>query len=277
MNLSEQVTQLQNALPKLKANDQNFAISLIASFKKYKKLSPKQEPWIGKLLERTQAPVAAPVAAAVEVGSFEGVIALFGKAKAHLKFPKITLLCLGQPITLAVAGANSKTPGVVNVVGEGQYPNRPFYGRVSPEGVWTPSFKTSPEMLEALTALLTKFSAQPARVAKEHGKLTGNCCFCNKKLDGKDGKSLAAGFGPICADHYGLKTEWKLAGAKAELEAGVVASEVVSEEVEATLYGDAPEPKSELIVCFFCEKPSADTVVLQGYTVCPSCAKQLTK
>jgi hypothetical protein len=275
MNLQEQVAQLQNALPKLKANDQDFAISLIASFKKYKKLSPKQEPWIGKLLERATTPaflVVASSPAAVEVGSFEGVIALFAKAKAHLKFPKITLLCLGKPVTLAVAGAASKAAGSINVMGEGQYPNRAFYGRVSPEGVWTPSFKTSPEMLEALTVLLTKFSAQPARVAKEHGKLTGHCCFCNKGLT--DEKSLAAGFGPVCADHYGLKTEWKLAAAKSELAAGVVASEVVTTEVGESAQEPVQEP---LVVCFFCEKPSASTQVIQGYTVCQSCGKQLSK
>jgi hypothetical protein len=263
MDINQQINQLQSVLPKLKASDAKFASDLIGSFKKYKKLTPKQEPWVGKLIERATVPVVPT--ATINVGGFDGVIALFNTAKAHLKYPKITLLCMGKPVTLAVAGQLSKVPGTVNVMGEGKYPDREWFGRVSPDGQWSPSKSTSPEMLEALTALLQKFSSQPARVAKEHGKLTGNCCFCNSALS--DPKSLAAGFGPTCADHYGLKTEWKLAVAKVEMAAGTVAGEVGEQ-------GDLP--LTPMVKCFFCEKLSAETTILVGYTVCPQCAKHLS-
>ena len=258
-----QITQLQSVLPALKAGDAKFATDLIASFKKYHKLTPKQEPWVGKLIERATAPAPAPVAT-VNVGGFNGVIALFNAAKAHLKYPKITLSCLGKPVTLAVAGNMSKAPGTINVMGQGKYPDREWFGRVTPDGQWSPAKSVSAEMLTALTALLTEFSNNPAAVAKAHGKLTGNCCFCNAGLS--DPKSTAAGFGPVCADHYGLKTEWKLAVAKAEH-----AAPVPAEQLDLLA-----EPAKPLVTCFFCEKPSAETSVLLGYTVCPTCAKQLS-
>lgn len=268
-----QITQLQSVLPVLKGGDAKFASDLIASFKKYKKLTPKQEPWVGKLIERATAPAPAPVAT-VNVGGFNGVIALFNAAKGHLKYPKITLSCLGKPVTLAVAGNMSKAPGTINVMGEGKYPDREWFGRVTPDGQWSPAKSVSAEMLTALTALLTEFSSNPAGVAKAHGKLTGNCCFCNKALFGEDGKSVAAGFGPVCAEHYGLKTEWKLAVAKAEhLEAVAAVNEATAIEEQLDLLA---EPAKPLVTCFFCEKPSAETSVLLGYTVCPTCAKQLS-
>jgi len=153
------------------------------------------------------APIA-PVAPVVEVGSFAGVINLFAAAKAHLKYPKITLSCEGERVTLSVAGPTSKAPGSVNVVGEGRYPNREWFGRVSPNGEWVPS-RSGSALLAPLTALLTEFAANPAKVAKEHGRLTGSCCFCNKTLGlGEDKRSIVVGFGPVCADHFGLKAEW---------------------------------------------------------------------
>ena len=168
------------------------------------------------------APVAVAPPTPVSVGSFSGVIALFDAAKAHLKFPKITLLCEGKVIRLSVAGPRSKTPGSVNVAGEGSYPNREWFGRVSPSGEWIPS-RSGSAIAAPLTALLTEFAANPAGVAKAHGKLTGNCCFCNKVLGlGDDKRSIGVGFGPVCAEHYGLKAEW-LKGA-AEYEATLSAA-----------------------------------------------------
>jgi hypothetical protein len=164
------------------------------------------------------APAPVPVTAPVSVGSFSGVIALFAKASASgLKFPKITLLCEGKVIRLSVAGARSKTPGSVTIAGEGVFPNREWYGRVSPDGAWIPA-RGAAALAAPLTALLTEFAANPAAVAKAHGKLTGNCCFCNKVLGkGKDKRSIGVGYGPDCAENYGLKAEW-LKGA-AELDA----------------------------------------------------------
>jgi hypothetical protein len=224
MNLNESVAKLHSLLPSLSARDAKFASDLIASYKKYNGLTPKQEPWIGRLIARATIPAfqvvaSSPVVAGpvVSVGGFEGVIALFNAAKAHLKFPKITLVCNGQTIKLALLGAKSKHVGAVNITDGGKYPHAVWFGRVTPNGEWTQSSKTAPEFTAALTALLKEFSENPARVAKEHGKLTGLCCFCNKAVGyGEDKRSIAVGFGPDCAKNYGLKAEWLAGVAKAE-------------------------------------------------------------
>jgi hypothetical protein len=258
MTLTEQVEKLNSLLPQLGTSDKSFAADLISSFYKYKGLTAKQQPWIGKLIERAALPKVEK--AKVDVGGFQGVISLFNTAKQHLKSPKIVLSCKGLPIILSVAGPTSKAPGSVNIVGEGSFTERPWYGRVSPEGLWEPSFKAEAIKTE-LTELLQKLSQNPARVAKEHGKLTGNCCFCNSKLEDK--RSTAAGFGPVCAAHYGLKEEWKTAVKKAEEQEAVLAETLeVKEETPSSL-------------CPICDKKEA-TKDLDGARICEDCFQELS-
>lgn len=202
--LPEQVTQLVMLMPTLGPKDQLFATSLITSYQKGH-LSKNQEPWIIKLIDR-----AAHIKAGgptIDVGAFGKVLALFTKAKEHLKYPKITLKCMDVPIVISVAGKGSKNPGTINIMGTGTYPHRKWYGRVTVEGVWKPAQDVSPELLEALQELLMEFGEQPGEVAKKYGQMTGNCCFCNKGLS--DPNSVAAGYGPVCAEHYGLTWAWK--------------------------------------------------------------------
>jgi len=234
MNLSDNVAKLASLIPVLKASDAKFASDLIVSFKKYGSLTPKQEPWIERLIARAVAPVAAPQAqAAVSVGSFGNVVALFNKAKeSGLKFPKVRLTVGGTKVVLSLNGKNSKAPGYVSISGEGTYPNRAYYGRVSPDGAFQP-FKSG---LTGLVELLTEFSANPARVAKDHGKLTGNCCFCNKVLGlGKEKRSVLVGFGPDCAENYGLKAEWLAAAEKVEVATEVAPTLTVTPAAQAEL------------------------------------------
>jgi hypothetical protein len=206
------IIQLQENLGRLGQRDQQFANSLIADFNRYGRLTPGQQPWVGKLIERATAPRPEPTR--IDVGTMAGVIALFRRAQEHLKHPKIVLQCGTFPVTLSLAGSASKAPGSINVMGEGQYPNREWFGRISPEGQFEPSGSLLREQgrLDAIQALLVSLGVDPAGVAKKHGALTGSCCFCNRKLT--DAKSVAAGFGPVCADNYGLTAEWKSAVAK---------------------------------------------------------------
>jgi hypothetical protein len=75
---------------------------------------------------------------------------------------------------------------------------RAWFGRVLVSGQYEPSQKAPAGVATALREL----AADPVKVATEHGKLTGRCCFCNIKL--KDERSTAVGYGQICADHFGL-------------------------------------------------------------------------
>lgn len=259
MSLYENVVTLQTLLPALSANDAKFAADLIAYYGKHNGLTVKQEPWIAKLIARATTPKQAPVVAApavvsgVNVGGFENAVALFNVAKEHLKFPKVRLVVAGKHVVLSLNGKQSKAPGYVSITSEGSFPNRTYYGRVSPDGVFTPAHATYGDFLTALTSLLTEFSSNPARVAKDHGKLTGHCCFCNRELGlGKEQRSVLVGFGPDCAEHYGLKAEWLAAADKAEAKASVVpvtsievpAIAIEVPEAEETVY-DAPLTPAE--------------------------------
>jgi len=282
-NIAEQLSQLQTVAPNLAGRDREFALDLIHFYAKRHYLTPKQAPWVGKLIAKATVPVmSAPIAAPVEpvkvdVGNFDGVVALFAKAKEHLKFPKIVLSVAGKTLKLSLAGPKSKHPNTINIVGEGSYPNRVWYGRVTADGQWVPSQSVTPEFTTALVDLLVKFGKTPARVAKEYGLLTGNCCFCNKGLT--DPNSTAAGFGPVCAKHYGLTHEWKTAVAKAEAAAVTSVTPVPDvTDAPAFLVIKTFEPTVEETVevekCLFCET-NPGTLVKNDVKVCVSCANQL--
>jgi hypothetical protein len=64
-------------------------------------------------------------------------------------------------------------------------------------------------MPAGLVALLERFAKEPAKVASEFGRATGRCCFCNAALT--DARSTAVGFGPVCAETWSLKDQWKVA------------------------------------------------------------------
>lgn len=64
---------------------------------------------------------------------------------------------------------------------------------------------TSSVMVDAFNEvrdLLVAFAADPAGYSAAHGRAHGSCCYCGRGLT--DSRSLAVGYGPICADHYGL-------------------------------------------------------------------------
>jgi hypothetical protein len=87
------------------------------------------------------------------------------------------------------------------VAGLGSFDNRAWFGRIAIDGTFIPA-RDAEGKEAALAGILSRFAAEPAQVAGEHGKLTGACCFCNRALE--DARSTAVGYGPICAGNYGL-------------------------------------------------------------------------
>jgi len=50
---------------------------------------------------------------------------------------------------------------------------------------------------------LAVFAAmKAAKVAADYGRWTNKCCFCSQGL--KDGRSVALGYGPVCAKRWDL-------------------------------------------------------------------------
>lgn len=221
--LTPELHQLNEALPLLSQKDRMFAADLLRAAQRYGRLTPNQTPWVAKLIERARPvshdlPGLAPAATVHSLGDFQPVIALFGRAAQHLKYPKIRLLCGSTPIVLSVAGERSKAPGMVNITGEGQYPNRAWYGRIDPaNGQWDkPRGSYEGDFGEQLRATLVQLASDPAGTAAVYGKLTGNCCFCQRELT--DARSVTAGYGPVCADHYGLSAQWSNAVCNVSIE-----------------------------------------------------------
>lgn len=193
------IAQLEASLGNLSVPDQEFARSLIHAHRRWGSLTPKQAPWVDRLLARAKGEVP------TKVGDLAPILALFERASDRLTRPAIVLSTPETgAVRVSVAGHKSKYPGTLQVTGLGGYDVRPWLGRVNKDGTFTPGVGALGKE-QALSGLLSRFAAAPAVVASEHGKVTGCCCFCNRALEDK--RSVAVGYGPICADNYGLP--WK--------------------------------------------------------------------
>jgi hypothetical protein len=199
MTYREALSTLKANLANLPVRDKDFASSLLSQFDRKGDLSDKQWPYVIKLAKAATGVVEKPKA--VDVGSMAPLIALFKKAKAHLKRPAIVLhnAEVGE-IRLSEAGQTARVPGAINVTTPGSFGERIWYGRVTVDG----SFQQSPKVVAptALVEALRLFASDPVGQAAKHGHLTGRCCFCNRRLE--DERSTAVGYGPVCADHFGL-------------------------------------------------------------------------
>ena len=160
-------------------------------------LGERVAPLTFALAPRAPQPAATPEA----VGDLGGIVAMFARARQHLRFPAIVL----DGFRVSVAGARASQPGSLTVTGldavwNGQRGRneRPWYGRVSLDGLFQPGRNAPANLADRLR----RFAADPAGEAAAHGRLHGKCCFCNLPL--RDERSTAVGYGPICADHFGL-------------------------------------------------------------------------
>jgi hypothetical protein len=144
------------------------------------------------------------------VGTIDNIMAIFDRTAKRLKFPAIELNIpeTGVVVRVNVATARAKVPGSLTITGarQGETGERPWYGRVTKEGVLQPSR----EAPQGLGKRLAEFAADPAKVAREYGRLTARCCFCRLPLGGDNPnspsgrKSLAVGYGQTCAANWGL-------------------------------------------------------------------------
>jgi hypothetical protein len=197
---------LQALVGQLGPKDRPFAEGLLETVRRTGRMSDKQIYWINQLIERATIPQQPRRVEAV--GNFARVYAMFATARRHLKYPKVHLqLADGRPVALAMSGATSHHPNTINVTDGGPYGQNKWYGRVEVDGTWTAG-REFPELAEVAN-LLHRLSEEPEKTAAEYGQLTGYCCFCSTRLTNE--KSTAVGYGPVCADHFGLSAEYKAA------------------------------------------------------------------
>jgi hypothetical protein len=188
---------LQAAMPQLSAKDQEFALSLITSVRRYGSATQKQRFWLETLPTRANGGGERQKFA---IGDMAGIMRLFDKARQHLKAPAVVLQGEGGEIRLSVAGEAARAPGTINVAENKGYGESKWFGRILLDGQFEVSPRETPPAW--LTGLLSDFAESPARVAAEHGKLTGKCCFCNKALT--DERSTAVGYGAKCSSNFGV-------------------------------------------------------------------------
>lgn len=176
-------------------NRSSFAVSLANGRCQGRGLSEKQVAWVHILVIEAETPREAPAPAAT-LPRLRGMIDLAGES---LQFPKINLVTeSGQKVRLSRAGSRSSSPGQINITDGRHYSENTYFGKIDLDGNLLPSRGMTEEVREFLVA----FDADPASVATAYGHRTGSCCFCNRELT--DGRSVAVGYGPICAPRYGL-------------------------------------------------------------------------
>lgn len=169
----------------LTAEGSEFARSLADSLRKYGTLSPKQEYWVKRL-----------IAPKPEVDSldFSKVVALVDRARA--KGAKRIALTFGSvEVKFATGGRNAGGLWVTDGLPFGQ--NR-LYGSVSAGATALVLRREAAAVIEALR----KVAADPQAAAVQHGRVSGCCCFCSRPLT--DAGSVEHGYGPTCAEKYGL-------------------------------------------------------------------------
>lgn len=204
---------LRENLHKLSANDQAFALKMLSANETQSRgLSDKQQSCVNTLIDRikgvkevqrdgTAGKPQRETVALSEAG-FAKMIAIFDNAAKTGKGSPVIKIAdeSGDMLVINMAAPGTSQPGTLNVKSPGAYGENKWYGRILRDG----HFEKSPRetMSASLLALLQAFAANPAETAAAYGKRTERCCFCNTKITREASK--AVGYGPDCADRYGL-------------------------------------------------------------------------
>lgn len=168
-----------------------FTANCLRQLKNEGTMSPGRLAAIYKSLDRVAEAAAARVAAAPNVAGAGFAKLLEGfkhAAETGLKQPKMKC---GE-LVFKLATAVSKNPGFVYVCRDTEYK-----GKIAPDG----KFFAARETTAQETAEIERIGRDPFAAAVEHGRLTGQCSICSRKLT--DPVSVAAGIGPICAKGMG--------------------------------------------------------------------------
>lgn len=194
--LREAVNTLRDGLGRLSEKDQSFAKSLLESWDT-RGLSDKQAYWVGELAKRAQ--VAAAPKVVIDLTRIHG---LFNSAySAGLQHPKLLVRTPNGDIRLTV-NQGGQNVGQISVTSRGSFEDRDYWGRIDKAGVFHPHHKTAEHRVKNITEALQLFAKDPRAAAEAYGKATGACCFCGRHLT--DERSVTAGYGPVCAEKWGL-------------------------------------------------------------------------
>jgi hypothetical protein len=135
---------------------------------------------------------------------------LLESAQKKLKWPKLTYKSTDGrgKLVFYIAGEHSKYKGQIQMTDGGRFGDNKWYGRIEKHNLNQSSLVfLSPQVgpVAGLDKLIEEIVAKPAEMAKLQGQKYGHCIFCGLELTNKN--SLTVGYGPICAENYGLPWE----------------------------------------------------------------------
>ena len=188
------IARLESNKGNLSFRDETFAQSLLSAWYG-KRATGKQWEWIVRLAERATAPKVEPVTI-----NLANITKMFATAIGAFKRPpslKLKFENIGR-VKIAFCGPRSRYHGSFNVTDGRPFGENVFYGRIDSDGNFHPSANATPEFIAALVA----FNSDPATAAAKVGHETGSCMFCSRDLTDK--RSISVGYGPDCAEHWGL-------------------------------------------------------------------------
>ena len=175
----------------------DFGASLCDSIQRWGTLTDRQMDWAHKLVVEASTPSPRDKGGDRHLPRVRSLVD--AAYNAGLRFPKINLTTAdGKRVRLSRAGDRSRAPGVVHVTDGRPYDNNTYYGKLYTDGVFVQTRSATPDIIEFLETL----DADPEATASAYGSRTGNCCFCTRPLT--DGRSVAVGYGPTCAENFGL-------------------------------------------------------------------------
>jgi hypothetical protein len=177
------------AAARLHAN-QEAAIVDIVRCADERGLTPKQVQYLGSLLEQVLRPQTKPVAGKLAATS---ATIFMPNTKQLLDRGKgiVLMTAHGETVKFKYTGVNyTQYPGSYHINNSFGY-----VGRLDPAGGLH-------LRVDAIAPTLMAIECDPMGACIAYAQATNHCCFCGRELT--DEPSVAAGYGPVCAEKYGL-------------------------------------------------------------------------
>ena len=175
----------------------DFYESLMEQVKKKGDLSPKQLQRVYEAIAREEdwAKQREQKATQTQINMGDLLDRFALALKAGIKRPKVNT----GDLLFSLAPAHGNNAGHVYVKGEKDaYGYRDYLGKITPEG----KFFAGRGVEDDVKQRIAEVGADVVTAAKAHGAQHNNCCFCSRDLTTNE--SVSNGYGPICAERYGL-------------------------------------------------------------------------
>jgi hypothetical protein len=198
----QSINDLHGMLGNLRESDRKFAASLIGYFRRNGFVTEKQAPHVLRLLDIARGDsVKAAKPAKIMLTRIHGIMS---HAAAHdVKRVRIVLTTETGERVLLRYSRNKSMVYITSLDYSDTWNHETkarYYGKIDESGLWLQSLKA----IDAphVGAKLGAFNVDPHKAGAVEGHATGACCFCSRYLT--TAASVKAGYGPICAERFGL-------------------------------------------------------------------------